>query len=210
MTTPVLHLVVGPNGAGKTTFYEEILRPATGLPFINADVIARDRWPEDASAHAYEAAGIAAEQRQARIEEGRSFVAETVFSHPSKLDLLRSASAAGYRLYLYVVLIPEELAVQRVRVRVELGGHDVPEDKIRGRFHRLWKLVREAIVLADESEIRDNSRAKTPFRPVARYHRGMLSGSAAWPPWTPPELRSTVGGAREVGNADSRSTAGWA
>ncbi len=189
MPIPVLHLVVGPNGAGKTTFYEEILGPVTKLPFINADVIARQRWPHDASVHAYEAAEQAAELRRAAIEQRRSFVTETVFSHPSKLELLRTAGAAGYRRYLYVILIPEQLAVRRVGVRVETGGHDVPEDKIRSRFRRLWQLVRQAIALADETEIRDNSRAKTAFRLVARYHGGQLVGLADWPPWTPPELR---------------------
>ncbi len=188
MPTPVLHLVVGPNGAGKTTFYEEVLRPVTRLPFINADLIAEQHWPDDASVHAYEAAARAAELRQAAIEERRSFVTETVFSHPSKLDLLRAAGAAGYRRYLHVILIPEELAVRRVEVRVLTGGHDVPEDKIRSRFHRLWRLVRQAIRVADEVEVRDNSRAKTPFRLVARYRGGELLGQAAWPPWTPPEL----------------------
>jgi predicted ABC-type ATPase len=184
-----LHLIVGPNGAGKTTFYEEILCPATGLPFINADLIAEERWPKDTSAHAYEAAEQAARLRRLAIDDRRSFVAETVFSHPSKLDLLRTAGAAGYRRYVHVILIPEELAVCRVGVRVETGGHDVPEDKIRSRFRRLWHLVRQAIRLADETEVRDNSRAKAPFRLVARYHRGELAGLADWPPWTPPELR---------------------
>ncbi len=97
MTTPVLHLIVGPNGAGKTTFYDEILGPATRLPFINADLIAQQRWPNDTGARAYEAAREAAALRQSAIEDRRSFIAETVFSHPSKLDLLRSAGAAGYR-----------------------------------------------------------------------------------------------------------------
>ncbi len=189
MPLPVLHLIVGPNGAGKTTFYEEILGPVTQLPFINADVIARQRWPNDTSRHAYEAAEQAAEQRRSAIAERRSFVSETVFSHPSKLDLLSLAGAAGYRRYLYVILIPEELAVQRVRVRVLTGGHDVPEEKIRSRFRRLWQLVRQAFALADEAEIRDNSRAKTAFRLVARYRRGELEGSADWPPWAPSELR---------------------
>jgi predicted ABC-type ATPase len=66
----------------------------------------------------------------------RSFVSETVFSHPSELDLLRTAGVAGYRRYLYVILKPEELAVQRVLVRVETGGHAVPEEKLRARFRR--------------------------------------------------------------------------
>jgi predicted ABC-type ATPase len=189
VATPVLHLVVGPNGAGKTTFYERVLGPATRLPFINADEIARQRWPDDPGAHAYEAAELADAQRRSAIAGQRSFATETVFSHPSRLAWLRAAKEAGYRMYLYVILIPEELAVRRVAVRVELGGHGVPEDKVRRRFGRLWRLVRQAIDLADETEVRDNTRAATPFRLVARFHRGAPIGSAEWPPWTPAELR---------------------
>lgn len=189
VATPVLHLVVGPNGAGKTTFYERVLGPATRLPFINADEIARQRWPDDPGAHAYEAAELADAQRRSAIAGLRSFATETVFSHPSRLTWLRAAKEAGYRMYLYVILIPEELAVRRVAVRVELGGHGVPEDKVRSRFARLWRLVREAIDVADETEVRDNSGAAMPFRLVARYQRGELIGSAEWPPWTPAELR---------------------
>ncbi len=195
MPTPVLHLLAGPNGAGKTTFYEEILWSATGLPFINADLIARRRWPNDASAHAYEAAREAAERRRKAIERRRSFVSETVFSHPSKVELLRQAKSAGYRCYLHAILIrfPEELAVERVRVRVLTGGHDVPEDKIRGRFRRLWKLVRQAIEFVDQAEVRDNTRARNPFRLVARYRRGELVGTADWPSWAPIELTRPLG-----------------
>jgi predicted ABC-type ATPase len=193
VSTPVLHLVAGPNGAGKTTYYERILGPATGLPFINADLIARSRWPEDPTSHAYEAAELATRERTAAIEARRSFASETVFSHPSKLDLVRAAGEAGYRRYLHVVLIPEELAVARVRVRVEVGGHQVPEGKIRARFGRLWRLLSEATRIVEETEVLDNSSAKTPFRVVARYSRGVLQGSAEWPPWTPKELRRSDG-----------------
>ena len=189
MPTPVLHVIVGPNGAGKTTFYERTLGPATRLPFVNADLIARQRWPDDPAAHAYEAAELAAARRRTFVEERRSFATETVFSHPSKLELLREAREAGFRVYLHVILVPEELAVRRVGVRVETGGHDVPVEKIRGRFSRLWQLVRLAIPVAHEAEVLDNSRATTAFRLVARYHDGDAVGSVDWPPWTPLELR---------------------
>lgn len=189
MASPVLLLVVGPNGAGKTTFYKNVLGPATGLPFINADEIAFQRWPDEPGAHSYEAAELADEQRRSAIEARRSFATETVFSHPSRLAWFRAAKEAGYRLYVYVILIPENLAVRRVAVRAEFGGHGVPEEKVRGRFGRLWRLVRQAIDLADETEVRDNSRAETPFRLVARYERGKLIGPVEWPSWTPAELR---------------------
>ena len=190
MPTPVVHLVVGPNGAGKTTFYNENLGPLTHLPWINADSIALQRWPRNPAAHAYEAARVASEERRAAIRERRSFASETVFSHPSKLDLLHEARDAGYLTHLHVILIPEELAVERVRIRAEEGGHDVPEEKIRQRYHRLWKLIRAAISSAHQADVRDNSRLHPSFRLVARFLDGELVGSADWPPWTPPDLRT--------------------
>jgi predicted ABC-type ATPase len=60
-----------------------------------------------------------------------------VFSHPSKLELIAAARAEDYTIVLHVLLVPEELAVERVRLRVNAGGHHVPEDKIRERYQRL-------------------------------------------------------------------------
>jgi len=52
-----------------------------------------------------------------------------VFSHPSELELIDTAHAADYTVVLHVLLSPEELAVQRVKHRVNAGGHDVPESR---------------------------------------------------------------------------------
>ena len=186
---PVLHLLAGPNGAGKTTFYQRVLGPVLHLPFINADVIARDRWPGEESQRAYEASRAAAEARAMAMQTGRSFVTESVFSHPSKLDLLVAARAAGYLTTLHVVTIPLKLALVRVRLRVQQGGHAVPETKQRERYLRLWGLLAQAIHTADESYIYDNTRADEAYRLVARYERGLLLGEADWPAWLPPALR---------------------
>jgi predicted ABC-type ATPase len=185
-----LDLVVGPNGAGKSTFVEFTLAPL--LPrsvFVNADEIARQRWPADPAAHAYEAAQIAADTRSRLIELRRSFIAETVFSHPSKLELIGSAHAASYTVVLHVLLIPEELAVQRVKHRVRAGGHDVPEDKIRQRYQRLWPLVVTAITRCDSATVFDNSARKGP-RIVAQMSAGQPVGAPAWPAWAPHVLTS--------------------
>lgn len=190
MTDPVLHLVAGPNGAGKSTFYEEILEPATGLVFINADRIAAKRWPGQELEHAYEASELAALQRERALKRHRSFATETVFSHPSKLDLLRAARKAGYRVTLHIILVPEVLAVARVHQRVRAGGHDVPEEKIRSRYARLWGHLREAVEECDETVVYDNSRAARPYRRVAEYLDGRAVRAPEWPAWCPAELRS--------------------
>lgn len=190
MSDPVLHLLAGPNGAGKSTFHEQLLAPATGLRFINADEIAAIRWPGAELEHAYEASDLAAAERDRAIARRESFITETVFSHPSKSELVRQARSVGYRVTLHIILIPEELAVARVQLRVQLGGHDVPEDKIRGRYARLWQHLAGSIEGCDESFVYDNSRARRPFRPVATFHRGRLVGNPDWPPWTPHGIRA--------------------
>jgi predicted ABC-type ATPase len=188
MSDPVLHLLAGPNGSGKTTLARRVLLPATGLPFVNADDIAAQRWPAAQAEHAYAASEAAAAVRQQLLKDRRSFITETVFSHESKLHLLRTAQAQGYLVTLHVVVVPEDVTVARVAHRVARGGHAVPEDKIRERFRRLWPLVLAARQLADHTFVYDNSRAARPLRLMATYERGQLLGSADWAPWTPAAL----------------------
>ena len=97
---PVLHLLAGPHGAGKTSYVRDVLGPTTRLPFINADEIAVQMWPGAQPEHAYAAAQIAEMQRREKIDEGSSFIFETVFSHPSEVDLVSDAVHAGYLIEL--------------------------------------------------------------------------------------------------------------
>ncbi|GEE01147.1 ATPase [Gordonia spumicola] len=187
--SPRLDLVVGCNGAGKSTLIATQLQPRLpGSPFVNADVIAKERWPDDPQGKSYEAAAIADEQRNDLIDEGRSLIAETVFSHPSKLELITRAQANGYRVIIHAVMIPEDLTVMRVATRVADGGHSVPEQKIRERYRRLWPLVAEAIRRADAAYIYDNS-GRT-MRIAATVMGGLPTPPTAFPAWTPEPLRS--------------------
>lgn len=190
---PVLHLLAGPNGAGKSSYVHDVLVPATRLPFINADEIAAERWPQTTAQHAYEAARIAERQRREKLAQGSSFISETVFSHPSKVELVADFVEAGYLVHLHVIMVPLDLTVQRVHERVRRGGHAVPEQKIRERFDRLWGNINQAILRADTADILDNTSARTPFRLIARYEHGLPTGKPRWPTWTPAALLSHHG-----------------
>lgn len=186
---PEIHVIAGPNGVGKSTLYEHVLSPS-GMEFVNADMVAARHWPQAQSEHAYEASRLAAERRGALMAERRSLVTETVFSHESKLDLLRDAAQLGYIVTLHVVIVPEELAVARVRKRVEHGGHAVPEEKIRSRYRRLWKHIAEGIRMADDAYVYDNSTLKEALDRMAHFQRGHRMHPVRWPAWAPPELLS--------------------
>ena len=155
---PTLFLIAGPNGAGKSTFYDTVLAPRIAAPFINADIIQRDELKDSSPKASYRAAEIAEDRRRDHMAAGQSFVMETVFSHPSKLELLQDARDAGYRLIVFhLALASADLAVARVKARAQEGGHPVPENKIRQRFKRNAPLIRQAALLADRAIIFDAS-----------------------------------------------------
>jgi len=96
--------------------------------------------------------------RQKLLERKISFTLETVMSHPSKVELLEQAQRAGYRTYLYFIATADpEINLSRVRNRVRLGGHPVPEDRIAPRYHRSLDLLMDAIRHSNRAYVFDNS-----------------------------------------------------
>ena len=187
MGDPVLHVLAGPNGSGKSTLWRLVLEPELYLEFVNADEIANELWADDPETHAYDAAALAAQRRDELIAARTSFATETVFSHESKVELIEAAVAAGYLVTLHVLVIPADLAVARVESRVENGGHNVPEEKVRGRYERLWSHVARAVAIVERVLVYDNTTAAAPFRPIAEFERGSPLWSD-WPPYAPDEL----------------------
>jgi predicted ABC-type ATPase len=111
-----------------------------------------------ASNASYDAALVAAFIRAELISAGRSFSFESVFSHGSKLEELRRAAQKGFRIYLYFVAMDApELCVARVRERVSLGGHDVPEKKIVKRYPAALGNLVPALSIAYRAYVFDNS-----------------------------------------------------
>jgi predicted ABC-type ATPase len=169
-----LWLLAGGNGAGKSTFYQTRLQPL-GLPFINADVLAKQLYPEQPEQHSYEAAKIAEAMRMQLLKEGRNFCFETVFSHSSKIDFVAQAKAMGYQIVLvFIHLDLVSLNQARIAQRVSNGGHDVPEQKVRSRIPRTLHNIQHVLPLCDHSYLLDNSRFDNPFQRIAEIHAGQL------------------------------------
>lgn len=96
--------------------------------------------------------------RHKLIEHSRSFTFETVMSSPDKIELLQNAQLRGYRTYLYYVATEDPVInISRVRYRVKMGGHSVPEDKIVSRYQRSLDLLIKAIPFTNRAYIFDNS-----------------------------------------------------
>lgn len=184
-----LDLIVGPNGAGKTTFFERVLAPVRpGLPFVNADRIARDRFAGEELERSYEAARIADRVRAALIDARLDFCAETVFSHRSKLDFIDEAIAADYDVVVHVLLIPLELSAPRISARVAAGGHDVPAEKLADRYARIWPLVVDVLDRCRRVVFYDNAVESGPIE-IAAFRYGTADHRPRWPEWAAPEVR---------------------
>ncbi len=168
-------MLAGPNGSGKSTLYETRIAPKFAGPFINADIIQRDELQDGDVNAAYEAAQIASTRRTALLKARKSFATETVFSHPSKLDLVKHAKSLGYRIMTFHISVDHpDLSVARVGERVKEGGHPVPEDKIRNRYDRSGPLIRQAILQSDVGHVFDNSTLNTPPQRMLSFQNGTL------------------------------------
>ena len=171
---PQLWILVGGNGAGKSTYHRLSLEPL-GLPFVNADLLARIVFAEAPEAHSYEAAQLAERQRYQLLEQGVSFCFKTVYSHPSKIDFIAHAKALGYQVIMVLIhLESTDLNQARIAGRVSEGGHNVPVDKVISRIPRLLDQVRASIPLVDVLRTYDNSSADDPFAPVFTITNGSL------------------------------------
>lgn len=176
---PTFWIIAGPNGSGKSTLYgsqrdaiygntiiSDVRRP---FWIINPDLLAR-RIMETEELGGYDA-NVQAVQRiegwlDASISAHQSVGVETVLSTDKYRRLVLAAKVKGYEIRLiYVVLSDPELNVSRVKTRVKKGGHDVPVEKIRERWHKSLAQLPWFLKQADWALLFDNSRE---LRPIGR------------------------------------------
>lgn len=94
------------------------------------------------------------------------FVLESTLAGKGAISIMRNAKQAGYRtLLIYVALGDPELRIERVRLRVSRGGHDIPDTDIRRRYWRSLSRAPEAILLANGN--RDPRQLGPPTGPCA-------------------------------------------
>ncbi len=119
--------------------------------------------------------------RHELIKLKASFAFETVFSHPSKLDLIDFAHENGYKVYLYFVGTDSpEVNEQRVIDRVNKGGHNVRSEDIYKRYSRTMDLLLDMIKKCDLTYLWDNSQQKYLY--VGENNNGYLNIELEYPP----------------------------
>jgi len=159
---PYLYIISGCNGAGKTTASFTILPEMLKCKeFVNSDEIAKGLSPfnSDSIAVAVEASRIMYKRIKELIASGATFAMETTLATRSVANLIREAQREGYYVtLLYFWLNTPDLAVERVKMRVEAGGHNIPENTIRRRYRAgIQNLFNLYLPISDYWMITDNS-----------------------------------------------------
>jgi predicted ABC-type ATPase len=160
---PRLWIVAGPNGSGKTSIYDnaDIEDFGRSVWIINPDVLAkriRDLERLRPLAANIEAVRRIEEWLYASVEAHQTVGVETVLSTPKYRALVRAAKRRRFTIRLiYVLLSSPQLNIERVRLRVAKGGHDVPLDKILERRERSLRQLPWFLAQADDAWLFDNS-----------------------------------------------------
>jgi predicted ABC-type ATPase len=132
-----LFIISGCNGAGKTTASFTILPELLQVKeFVNADEIARGLSPFQPEKVSIEAGKIMLRRLQELLCQKVDFAFETTLSTRSFVGLIKQAKETGNTINLiYYWLDSVELAIERVKIRVAEGGHDIPTDTIIRRYY---------------------------------------------------------------------------
>jgi len=165
-------IFAGVNGAGKSTFYGSIRDSLKGEKRINTDeMVARlGSWTDDSLQMrcAKEAIILIKEY----LGAGASFNQETTLTGKGILRNIKLAQSKGYEVHLHYVGVDNvEIAFERVKKRVQLGGHGIAEEDIRRRYKNSFKNLNEAFQYCDILTFYDNS---CDFKNVAVFENGNL------------------------------------
>jgi predicted ABC-type ATPase len=147
MLKPTLLIVAGCNGSGKSSF-SKALSPKNSSPY-DYDLVFLDIYNSlidnelrDRMAHNLSSENLRT-SIEAAIEDKKSFCYETNFNS-TPLYWPNIFKKENYRLELaFFCLDSTEKAKKRVRIRVENGGHFVPDAEIEERYSLGYKHLNE-------------------------------------------------------------------
>ena len=170
---PRLYIISGCNGSGKTTASYSLLPEMLDCSeFVNSDEFAKSLSPFHPENASIQASRYMLLKIRYLLKKRSDFAVETTLATRTLLKTVRMAQAAGYSVtLLYFWLNSPELAIERVKARVEAGGNNIPEDTVRRRYHvGIDYFFHYYSPISDRWILADNSQA--PFRVVAEGSKG--------------------------------------
>jgi len=156
----VLYIFAGVNGAGKSTLYnsENLDNEIKYSTRINTDEIVRKIGDWKNNSDQIKAAKIAINLRNDCLKHGKSFNEETTLTGKTILKTIDKAKELGYELQLFYIGVNNpEIAKERIKNRVEKGGHNIADEIVEKRYYESLKNLKQVITKFDEVYLYDNS-----------------------------------------------------
>ena len=164
---PVLFVLAGVNGAGKSTLLSRALTQR-GLTWFDPDAFARELV--NAGAAQRDANGRAWQQGMALLEAaiagGHNHAHETTLGGRSMPAKIAEAALTHDVHVWYCGLDSPERHLERVRARVEAGGHDIDEQRIRERWESAPRNLIALMPVLRELRVYDNSQSVRMGEPI--------------------------------------------
>jgi predicted ABC-type ATPase len=158
-----LYIIAGCNGAGKTTASFTILPQILNCKeFVNADEIAKGLSPFQPEKVSFEAGRIMIKRLNELLEINQNFAFETTLATKSYKSKVVYAQSKNYNVtLLFFWLQNVDLAIERVKTRVQEGGHNIEKDVIKRRYvNGIKNLFDIYLAIVNEVLIYDNSEGK--------------------------------------------------
>ena len=165
---PKLYIISGCNGSGKTTAsYTLLPEMLECTQFVNSDEFAKSLSPFDPSEASVSASRYMLQKIYYLLSNHMDFCVETTLATRSLMGIINDAKSRGYSVsILYFWLKSPEMAIARVKNRVEAGGHNIPENVVRRRYYMgLNYFFEKYAPICDRWILADNS--VSPFTVVA-------------------------------------------
>ncbi len=187
MSAPVLTLIAGSNGSGKSTLTSSVREEFQQEPILDPDAIAKSiRATVPSTVSTIEAGKRVLRLAENLILKKQSFTVETTLSGGTYLRMVARAQAAGfYIMVLFIGTTSVEINIERIKARVEKGGHDVPEEDQRRRYPRTLANMKKLLPQANLAVLLDNS-GSGGYVLVAYGHKGDLHWNEPVPEWAVP------------------------
>ena len=162
--TKSLYIIAGANGSGKSTLAKILLKEKQ-LEFLNADDIAKEIAPNAMNNVPISAGKVYFQRLNLYFKNNKSFAVETTLSGKNTLKIIEQAKKQNYTIILiYSFLNNCTSCINRVRKRVQNGGHNVPEQDITRRYYKsIYNFWNKYLFLVDEWTIFYNGYDYAPI-----------------------------------------------
>lgn len=166
-------LFAGVNGAGKSTLYQTLEPDRMNMPRVNTDEIVKTFGDWRNLSDVIKAGKIAIQQIENNFSGGISFNQETTLCGTSIMKNICRAKELGYSVIVhYVGVESSTIAKERIRKRVENGGHGIPDRDVDRRYIESFQKLKDIIPMCDQVILYDNTKT---FNRIAVYEKGTMS-----------------------------------